>query len=56
MILKVRLEAMLKHKETKYKKAKYVKERFIIAKKYFEFLKKRSKAKDFNTRKKMKFI
>ena len=55
MILKVRLEAMLKHKETKYKKAKYVKERFILAKKYFEFLKKRSKAKDFNTRKKMKF-
>ena len=40
MILKVRLEAMLKHKKTKYKNAKFVKERFKLAKKYFIFLKR----------------
>ena len=31
MILKVRLEAMKKHKKTKYPNAKYVNERFNIA-------------------------
>ena len=38
MILKVRLEAMLKHKKSMYPKAKNVKERFELSKKYFIFL------------------
>tara|TARA_A100001015_G_scaffold303440_1_gene393090 strand:- start:1969 stop:2388 length:420 start_codon:yes stop_codon:yes gene_type:complete len=55
MIMKVRLEAMLKHKKTKYKNAKYVKERFNLANKYFKFLGTRSKKKEFNNRKNMTF-
>ena len=50
MILKVRLEAMLKNKKL-YPNAKNVKQRFIIAKKYFLFLGKRSKIKDEKDRK-----
>ena len=55
MILKVRLEAMLKHKKTKYKNAKFVKERFQLANKYFKFLSSRTKKKTFKERKQMKF-
>ncbi len=55
MILKVRLEAMLKHKKTKYKNAKFVKERFKLANKYFKFLGNRTKKKTFKERKQMKF-
>ena len=55
MIMKVRMQAMLKHKKTLYKKAKYVKERYNLTKKYFEFLGKRSKVKTFKLRKTMKF-
>jgi len=55
MIMKVRLEAMLKHKKTKYPNAKKVKERFNLANKYFKFLGKRTKKKSFNERKKMIF-
>ena len=55
MILKVRLEAMLKHKKTKYKNAKFVKERFQLANKYFKFLGSRTKKKTFKERKQMKF-
>ena len=55
MIMKVRLEAMLKHKKTKYPHAKKVKERFNLANKYFKFLGKRSKKKTFQERKKMVF-
>ena len=55
MILKVRLEAMLKHKKTKYKNAKFVKERFQLANKYFNFLGSRTKKKTFKERKQMKF-
>ena len=55
MILKVRLEAMLKHKKTKYKNAKFVKERFQLANKYFKFLGNRTKKKTFKERKQMKF-
>ena len=55
MILKVRLEAMLKHKHTKYPNAKKVKERFNLSKKYFNFLKMRTKKKTFKARKKMTF-
>ena len=38
MIMKVRLEAMLKHKKKLYSKAKKVRERFMLANKYFKFL------------------
>ena len=55
MILKVRLEAMLKHKKSMYPKAKNVKERFELSKKYFIFLGKRTKEKNEYMRKKMKF-
>ena len=55
MILKVRLEAMLKHKKTLYKKAKYVKERYQLANKYFKFLGKRTKEPDERKRKQMTF-
>ena len=52
MIIKVRLEAMLKHKNTLYKKAKFVRERYNLAKKYYNFLKKRTKS---DNRKDLKF-
>jgi len=55
MIMKVRMEAMLKHKKTRYKKAKYVRERYNLTKKYFKFLGQRSKAKTFKERKNMTF-
>ena len=43
MIMKVRLEAILKHHKTRYPKAKQVKSRFNLANKYFQFLGKRTK-------------
>jgi len=55
MIMKVRLEAMKKHKKTKFTKAKYVTERFNLANKYFKFLGKRSKEKTFKERKALVF-
>ena len=55
MIMKVRLEAMLKHKTKKYPNAKKVKQRFNLANKYFKFLGKRTKKKDFKSRKAMTF-
>lgn len=54
MIMKVRLEAILKHHTTLYKKATYVKERFNVANRYFKFLGKRTQAKEME-RKKMLF-
>lgn len=45
MIMKVRLEAIKKHKKTKYKKAKKVTERYNLANRYFKFLKKRTKSR-----------
>ena len=56
MIMKVRLEAMLKHKKTKFPNAKKVKERFNLSNKYFKFLGKRTKLSSFEERKKLKFI
>ena len=53
MIMKVRLEAMLKHQKTRYKNAKHVKQRYNLSNKYFKFLGKRSKVKTFKERKKM---
>ena len=55
MILKVRLESMLKHKKTLFKKAKNVRARYSLAKKYFIFLGKRTKKLNFNERKNMTF-
>tara|TARA_Y100000816_G_C26019846_1_gene533517 strand:- start:310 stop:669 length:360 start_codon:yes stop_codon:yes gene_type:complete len=55
MILKIRLEAMLKHKKTRYPKAKFVRERFNIAKRYYDFLKTRTFIKEHKDRKKLIF-
>ena len=55
MIMKVRLEAMKKHKKTKYKKAKNVTKRFNLANRYFLFLKKRTNIKNQKNRKKINF-
>ena len=55
MIMKVRLQAMNKYRKTKYKKAKNVHKRYLLSKRYFEFLGKRTKKKTFQERKKMVF-
>ena len=55
MIMKVRLEAMKKHKKNLYPKAKNVTKRYNLSNKYFKFLKTRSKEKNNKTRKRMKF-
>ena len=55
MILKVRLEAMKKHKKTKFPNAKNVTQRFNLANAYFKFLGKRSKVKTFKERKALVF-
>ena len=54
-IIKVRLEIIYKYRKTRYKKAKNITERFKLSKKYYNFLKKRSKLKTFEERKKFKF-
>ena len=55
MIMKVRLEAIKKHKTRKYKKAKNVVSRYKLANRYFKFLGRRTKTIKKN-RKKLKFI
>ena len=55
MIMKVRMQAMLKHKKTRYKKAKNVQARYNLTNRYFKFLKTRTKKSTFNERKKMIF-
>tara|TARA_Y100000389_G_scaffold197828_1_gene233183 strand:+ start:312 stop:1001 length:690 start_codon:yes stop_codon:yes gene_type:complete len=55
MIMKVRLEAMKKHKKSKYPNAKNVTARYNLANKYFKFLGKRSKKHSFDERKSMTF-
>ena len=55
MIMKVRLQAMYKHKKSKYPNAKYVKQRYDLANKYFKFLGKRTKQDEIK-RKKMRFM
>ena len=55
MIMKVRLEAMKKHKSKLYPNAKDVAKRFRLANKYFKFLGTRSKKKTFKERKSMTF-
>ena len=54
MIMKVRLEAIKKHKKEKYPNAKNVTKRYNLSKRYFKFLGKRSKTQK-NKRKKMNF-
>ena len=54
MIMKVRLEAMKKHKKKMYPKAKNVTSRFNLANRYFKFLGKRTKTKK-NKRKNISF-
>ena len=46
---------MLKHQKTRYPNAKNVRQRFVLANKYFKFLGKRSKKSDFKSRKAMVF-
>jgi hypothetical protein len=55
MIMKVRIEAIKKHKKTKYKNAKNVNSRFRLAERYFYFLKKRTSKKTFQERVSMIF-
>ena len=55
LILKVRLEILNKYKKTKFKKAKNVYSRYLLAKKYFNFLKYRSKLNTFSERKNIDF-
>ena len=55
MIMKVRLEAMKKHKKDKYPNAKDVTKRYRLANKYFKFLGNRTRKKGDKERKKMTF-
>ena len=55
MIMKVRLEVIYKGRNTRYKKAKNVAQRYKLAKRYFEFLSKRSGPPGEQDRKKMVF-
>ena len=55
MIMKVRLGAILKHKNTRYKNAKDVEKRYKLANRYFLFLGSRSKKKSFTERANMIF-
>ena len=55
MIMKVRLEAIKRHKTKKYKKVKNINQRYRLANRYFKFLGKRTKKKTFEERKKMIF-
>ena len=55
MIMKVRLEAMKKHKKDKFPNAKNVSKRYNLANKYFKFLGKRTRKNSFKERKSMRF-
>jgi hypothetical protein len=55
MIMKVRLEAIKKHKTTIFKKTKNINKRYSLAKQYFKFLGKRTTKKTFTERKNMIF-
>ena len=56
MIMKVRLEAIKRHKTKKYKKAKNINQRYRLANRYFKFLGKRTKKKSFKERRNMVFL
>jgi len=53
--MKVRLEAIKKHKQTKYPNAKNILKRFNLSNKYFIFLGNRTKIKSESERKKLIF-
>ena len=55
MIMKVRLEVIYKGRNTRYKNAKNVAQRYKLAKRYFEFLSKRSGPPSEKERKRMVF-
>ena len=55
MIMKVRLEAIKRHKTRKFRKTKNINQRYNLAKRYFKFLGKRTHNKTFKERKNMKF-
>jgi len=55
MIMKVRLEAIKRHKTKKYKNAKNINQRYQLANRYFKFLGKRTKKKSFKERKNINF-
>lgn len=55
MIIKVRLEAILKHHKTKYPNAKFVKERVDLSRKYYNFIKSRTPVKGHENRKLLTF-
>ena len=55
MIMKVRLEAIKKHKKDKFPKAKNVTQRYNLSNKYFKFLGNRTKKRSFKERKSMTF-
>jgi hypothetical protein len=55
MIMKVRLEAIKRHKSKKYKKVKNIKRRYNLANRYFKFLGTRTHKKTFKERKLMIF-
>ncbi len=56
MIMKVRLEAIKRHKTKKYKKVKNINQRYKLANRYFKFLGKRTNKKTFKERKNMVFL
>ena len=55
MIMKVRLEAILKYHNSKYPKATFVKERVKLSRDYFKFLKQRTLLKIHSERKRFIF-
>ena len=55
MIMKVRLEAIKKHKTRRFPKAKNLSRRYNLSKKYFKFLGNRTKKSTFKERKSMIF-
>lgn len=55
MILKVRLGVFYKYRKTRYPKAKKVRERYFLAKRYLEFLSSRTKVSGESGRKLLTF-
>ena len=56
MIIKVRMEIIYNYRETKYKKAKNVIQRYKLAVRYLNFLKERTKLKTIEERIKLTFV
>ena len=55
MIMKVRLEAIKKHKKNLFPNTKNINKRYNLANKYYKFLKNRTLKKTFKERKNLKF-